>query len=172
MYINNLQNYNSNRIYAHKSNISNNFKAVISDYEGASQCERYDYEEFPDTFVEAPPFEPIFTKRMKLLSGRDGLMLYVKLGADLFSTSELLYPNLEISLRLITARPIFYLISDSPNVNLGIVDCPSYTCGIDLEDDYYKQRIDMLAYTTPVEFNFLETLAKTFIILPRKNQFV
>ena len=31
--------------------------------------------------------------------------------------------------------------------------------------------MDMLAYT-PVEFNHLETLAKTFIILARQNQFI
>ena len=31
--------------------------------------------------------------------------------------------------------------------------------------------MDKLAYT-PVEFNYLETLAKTFIILARQNQFI
>ena len=31
--------------------------------------------------------------------------------------------------------------------------------------------MDMLAYT-PVEFNYLETLAKTFIIPARQNQFI
>ncbi len=32
----------------------------------------------------------------------------------------MLYPNLKIRLRLIRARPNFYMISDSPNISLGI----------------------------------------------------
>ena len=34
VYINNQQTYNSNGLYAHKSYISNNFKAAISEYKG------------------------------------------------------------------------------------------------------------------------------------------
>ena len=34
-----------------------------------------------------------------------------------------------------------------------------------------KKRMDMLAYA-PVEYNYLETLAKTFIIPVRQNQFI
>ena len=98
-------------------------------------------------------------------------MLYGKLGVDFFSTSELLYPNMKTRLRLIRTRPYFYLISDNPNVSLGIVDCSLYTRRIALKDDYHKKRMEMLAYT-PVEFNFLETLAKTFIIPARQNQFI
>ena len=106
-----------------------------------------------------------------MLSRRDGFMLYGKMGVDFFSTSELLYPNMKIRLRLIRARPNFYMISDNPNVSLGIVDCSLYTRRIALKDDYHKKRMDMLAYT-PVEFNFLGTLAKTFIIPARQNQFI
>ena len=61
--------------------------------------------------------------------------------------------------------------SDNPNVSLGIVDCSLYTRRIALKDDYHKKRMDMLAYT-PVEFNYLETLAKTFINPARQNQFI
>ena len=105
---------------------------------------------------------------MKLLSRPDGFVLYGKLGID-FSTSELLYPNMKIRLRLIRARPNFYMISDNPNVSLGIVDCSLYTRRIALKDDYHKKRMDMLAYA-PVEYNYLETLAKTFIIPARQKQ--
>ena len=63
------------------------------------------------------------------------------------------------------------MISDNPNVSLGIVDCSLYTSRIALKDDYHKKRMDMLAYT-PVEFNYLKTLAKTFIIPARQNQFI
>ena len=63
------------------------------------------------------------------------------------------------------------MISDNPNVSLAIVDCSLYTRRIALNDDYHKKRMDMLAYT-PVEFNYWETLAKTFIIPARQNQFI
>ena len=121
MYINNQQIYNSNGLNAHKSYISNNFKEVICEYKVVSHCEGYDYEELPDEIMEAPLSEPFFTKGMKTLSRPDGVMLYGKLGDDFLSTSELLYPNMQIRLRLIRARPNFYMISHNSNVSLGIV---------------------------------------------------
>ena len=133
-------------------------------------CEGYDYEEFPDEIMEAPLPELFFTRRRKMLSRPDGFMLNGKLGVDFFSTSELLYPNMKTRLRLIRARSIFYMISDNPNVSLGIVDCSLFTRRIALKDDYHKKRMDMLPYTT-VEFNYMETFAKTFIIPARQNQF-
>ena len=111
------------------------------------------------------------TRRMKLLSSPDGFMLHGELGNDFFSTSELLYPNMKIRLRLIRARPNFNMISDNRNVSLGIVDCSLYTRRIALKDDYHKKPIDVLVYD-PVEYNYLETLAKTFIIPARQNQFI
>ena len=63
------------------------------------------------------------------------------------------------------------MISDNPNVSLGIVDCSLYTHRIALKEDYDKKRMDMLAYAR-VEYNYLETLAKTFIIPARQNQFI
>ena len=106
-----------------------------------------------------------------MLCRPDGFMLHGKLGVDFFSTSELLYPNMKIRLRLIRARCNFYMISDNPNVSPGTVDCSLYTRRIALKDVYHKKRMDMLAYTS-VEFNYLETLAKTFIIPARQNQFI
>ena len=158
-------------MYAHKSYISNNFKGAISEYMGVLHCEGYDYEELLDEIMEAPLSEPFFTRRMKMLSRPDGFMLYGKLGVDFFPSSELLYPNMKVRLRLIRARPNFYMISDNPNVSLGIVECFLYTRRIALKYDYHKKRMDMLAYT-PVEFNYLEILAKTFIIPARQNQFI
>ena len=63
------------------------------------------------------------------------------------------------------------MISDNPNVSHGIADCSLYTRRIAPNDDYHKKRMDMLAHT-PVEFNYLETLEKKFIILARQNQFI
>ena len=171
VYINNKQIYNSNALYAHKCYISNSFRGAIFEYKGVLHFEGYDYEEFPDEFMEAPLSEPFFTRRMKMLSRTGGLLFYGKLGVDFFSTSELLNPNMKVRLRLIRARPNFYMISVNPNVSLGIVDCSLYTRRIALKDDYHKKRMDMLAYTHK-ELNYLETLAKTFIIRARQNQFI
>ena len=171
MYINNQQIYNSNGLYAHKSYISNNFKGAIPEHKGVLHCESYDYEELLDEIMEAHLSEPSFTKRMKMLSRPDGFMLYGILEVDFFSTSELLHPNMKNRLRLIRARPISYMISDNSNFSLGIVDCSPYTRRIALKDDYHKKRRDMLAYT-PVEFNYLETLAETFNNPARQNQFI
>ena len=169
VYIDNQQIYNYNGLYAHESYISNSFKAAISEYEGVLHCEGYDYERDPENISNPLP-DPFFTRKMKLLSRADGFMLYGKLGIDFFSTSELLYPNMKIRLRLIRARSNFYMVSDNPNVSLAIVDCSLYTRRIALKDDYHK-KMDMLAYA-PVEYLYLETLAKTFIIPARQNQFI
>ena len=169
VYINNQQIYNSNGFNAHKSSISNNFKTAISEYKRVLHCEGYYYEQGPQD-ISNPLLDPFFTRRMKLLSRPDGFMLYGKLGIDFLSTSELIYPNMKIRLRLIRARPNFYMISDNPNVSLGNVDCSLHTRRIALKDDYHKKRMDMLAYA-PVEYNYLENLAKTFIIPARQNQF-
>ena len=151
VYINNQQIYNSNGLYAHKPYISNNFKAAIFEYKGVLHCEGYDYEQDPEDISNPLP-DPFLTRRKKLLSRPDGFMLYGKLAIDFFSTSELLYPNMKFRLRLIRARPNFYMISDNPNVCFGIVDCSLYTRRIALKDDYHKERMDMLPYA-PVEYN-------------------
>ena len=170
VYNKNQQIYNSNGLYAHKSYISNNFKAVISEYMGNLHCEGNDYEQDPEDITNPLP-DPFFTRRMKLLSRLDGLMLYGELGVDFFPTSELLYANKKTRLRLIRARPSFYMISDNPNVSLGVVDCSINTRWIALKEGYHKKRMDMLTYA-PVEYKYLETLAKTFIILARQNHFI
>ena len=121
--------------------------------------------------MEAPLSGLFSTRRMKMLNRPDGFMLYGKLGVDFFSTSELLDPKMKIRLRLIRARPIFYLICDHSKVSLEIVYCSFYTHRIALKDDYHKKRTDMLAYT-PVKFNYSETLAKTFNIPARQNQYI
>ena len=101
----------------------------------------------------------------------DGFLLHGKLGVDFFSTSEMFSPNKKNRLRLIRAWPHFCVFSDNPNLQLGIVDCSLYTRHIPLKDDYYEKRMDMLAYAA-VEFNYLEILAKTFIISTKQNQFI
>ena len=147
----------------------NIFKGAIAEHKRVLHCEGYDYEEFPDEIMEGPLSEPFSTGRKKMPSRPDGFMLYGKLGVDFFSTSELLYPRREIRLGLIRGRPNFYMNSDNPNVSLGVVDCSHYTRRIALKDDYNKKRMDTLTYV-PVDFTYLETLAKTFIIPARQKQ--
>ena len=105
------------------------------------------------------------------ISRRDGFMMYGELGVDLFSTFELIYPKMKIRLRLIRAIPNFYMISDNPNISLVIVDFSLYTRRVALKDDYQTKGMDMLS-NTPVGFNYLETLAKEFIIPATQNQFI
>ena len=112
--------------------------------------------------------EPVFTRRMKMLSLAKGFMLNGILGVDFFSTSELLYPKMKFRRRLIRARPNNYINSGKHNVSLGIVDC-SLDNRIALKYEYNKIRMDKFAHS-PVEFNYLEPLAKTFIISVRQNQ--
>ena len=40
-------------------------------------------------------------------------------------------------LQLIGVRHDFHMISDNPNVDLGIVDCPMYTRRIEFKDEYH-----------------------------------
>ena len=42
-------------------------------------------------------------------------------------------------------RPNFNMISDNPNVSLGIVDCSVYIRRTGLKDDNHKKGMDMLA---------------------------
>ena len=70
---------------------------------------------------------------------------------------------MKISLQPIRARRNFYITSDNPNVSLGTVDRSFFTSRIALKDKYHKKPIDMIAYT-PVELNYLDTLARIFFI--------
>ena len=144
---------------------------AISDYKGVLHCDGYDYEELVDEILEAPLSEPFFKRRMKKISRPDGFIFRGILGLDFFATPELLYSNMKSTLQLIKPRPSVFMNSDIPNVSLGIIDCSLYTRCIAPKDDYHTKRTEMLAYTS-VEFNYLETLAKTFIIPPKQNQFI
>ena len=63
------------------------------------------------------------------------------------------------------------MISENPNVSLGIVDCSPYTRHVMLKEDHHTKGMSELAYA-PVEYNYMETSAKTYIIPARQNQFV
>ena len=171
VYINNQQTYISIGLYAHKSYISNNFTRPSLNTNGGLHCEAYVFEEFPDEILEALLPERFFTKKMKMFSRPDGFLFFGKLGFDFFSTSEWLYPNLKIRLRLIGARPISYMTSDNSNVRPGIDDCSLYTHRIAPRDGNHMEKNDRFA-CAPVEFNCRETLVKTFIDHTEEFQFI
>ena len=87
-----------------------------------------------------------------MLLTSDGFSLYGELGVDFFTTSGLLDPNMKLTIRLIRPRPIFYMISDNPNVSLAIVDFSLYTRRTGHKEVYHKKRMDMHAYA-PVDYN-------------------
>ena len=70
-------------------------------------------------------------------------------------------------LRKVRSRPRLYLISDKLNFGLGIVDWSLNTGHITLKDIYHKERMNLFPYT-PVKFNYLRFLAKTFIFSAKK----
>ena len=115
--------------------------------------------------------EALFRRRMTKLGRSDGLLLEGILGVDFFSTSELLYGNMKLSLRVIKSRFNFHNIRDSSNKSHGIVDFSLNTHCIALKDDYHNRRIDMPVHT-PMEFKLLETLAITFMITPGQYRFI
>ena len=106
-----------------------------------------------------------------MLNGPDGSTMYDQLGDDFLSTSELLHPNVKVWLRLISARPSFYMNSDNPNVSLGIVDRSLYIRRFALKDDHHKKRVDMLVHSR-VDYIYLETLEKTLNFPARRIQFI
>ena len=63
------------------------------------------------------------------------------------------------------------MISNIPNVSSGIVDCSLYTRRVIFTEDSHKKRRSQLAYA-PVEYNYKETLAKTYVLPARQNQFI
>ena len=62
--------------------------------------------------------------------------------------------------RLIRAGPKFYIAGDNPELSWKMVDCKLYILHSALKNEYLKK--DMVA-STPMELDFCETLAKTFI---------
>ena len=77
---------------------------------------------------------------------------------------------MKIIVELKGAWPIFHIKSDDPKSILGNVDFSFHTGGIVLKDACHKKKIHMLS-STPVLFNFLQTLPNTFINLAIQSQF-
>ena len=102
---------------------------------------------------------------------KNGTTYYGKLAIDLFQCEKLLLPNTKIRLKLIRARPNFYMISYNPHVSLKVLDCSLFTRRVVLNEVNHKTIKYQLTYQ-PACYNFMEAIACTFIIPSGQNQFI
>ena len=102
---------------------------------------------------------------------KNGTTYYGKLAIDLFQCEKLLVPNTKVRLKLIRARPNFYMICYNPHVSLNVVDCSLFTRRVVVNEDYH-QTIKYQLTHQPACYKFMETIARTFIILSVQNQFI
>ena len=95
---------------------------------------------------------------------KNGTTYYVKLAIDLFQCEKLLLPNRKIRLKLIRARPNFYMISYNPHVSLEILDCSLFIRRV-VVNAVYRQTIKYQLTHQPACYNFIETIARAFLFL-------
>ena len=166
VYLNNQQVYNSNGLYGHKALISNKFNTSTRNNEGILVCHGYEFEKEPSDFEKSP-----FIDREEELLLKNGTTYYGKLAIDLFQCEKLLLPNTKVRLKLIRARPNFYMISYNPHVSLKVLDCSLFTRRV-VVNEVYHQTIKYQLTHQPACYNFMETIARTFIIPSGQNQFI
>ena len=151
--------YNANGLYPHKAQISNEFNSSAVSNKGI-------LEDYPEAFDMYP-----FTDRANALGSGITFSLYGRLAIDLFTCEKLLLPKTKVRIKLIRARPNFYMLSDNPNISLKIVDCSLFTRRI-LVAEPNHQYLQWNLEREPAHYNYVETIARTFIIPSRQNQFI
>ena len=166
IYFNSILVYNANVLYSHKAQISNEFNSSAVSNNGILACHGYSFEEFPDAFDMHP-----FTDRANSLGTGITFSLYERLVIDLFTCKKLLLPNTKVRIKLLPARPIFYMLSDNPNVSLKIVNFSLFTRRI-LVAEPNHQYLPWNLEREPAQYNYMETTARNFIVPPRQNQFI
>ena len=132
VYLNNQQVYNSNGLYGHKALISNEFNASTRNNEAILACHAYEFEKEPSDFEKSP-----FIDREEELLLKNGTNYYGKLAIDLFQCEKLLLPNTKVRLKLICARPNFYMISYNPHVSLKVLECSLFTRRVVVNEVYH-----------------------------------
>ena len=146
--------------------ISKKFNSSAVSNKRIFSCHGYSFEEFTDAFYMHP-----FTDRANSLGSGISFSLYGRLAIDLFTCKKLLLPNTKVRIKLIRARPNFYMLSDNPNVSLKIVGCSLFTRRI-LVAEPNHQYLQWNLEREPAHYNYMETIARTFIILSRQNQYL
>ena len=96
---------------------------------------------------------------------------YGRLAIDLFTCEKRLLPNTKVRIKLIRARPNFYMLSDNPIVSVKIIDCSLFTRRILLAEPNH-QYLQWNLERGPAHCNYMGTIARTFIIPYRQNQFI
>ena len=111
--------------------------------------------------------------KLQLFKGRlfEAFSLYGRLAIDLFSCEKLLLPKTKVRIKLIRARPNFHMLSDNPNDSLKTVDCSLFTRNI-LVAEPNHQYLQWNLEREPAHYNYMETIARTFIIPSRQNLFI
>ena len=158
--------YNANGLYPHEAQISNEFNLSAVSNKGILACHGYSFEEYPDAFEMHP-----VTDRANFLGTGITFSLYWRLAIDLFTCEKLLLPKTKVRIELIRARPNFYMLSDNPNVSLKIVDCSLFPRRI-LVAEPNHQYLQWNLEREPAHYKYMETIARTFIIPSRQNQFI
>ena len=134
--------------------------------EGILARHGYELEKEPSDFEESS-----FIDREEELLLKNGTTYYGKLPIDLFQCEKLLLPNTKIRLKLIRARPSFYIISYNPHVSLKVPDCSFFTRRVVVNEVYHQTIKYQLTHQLAC-YNFMETIARTFIIPSGQNQFI
>ena len=114
--------YNTNGLYPPKAQISNKFNSSAVSNKGIPACHGFSFEEYPDAFDMHP-----LTDRANSLGTGITFSFYGRLALDLFTYEKLLLPITKVRIKLIRARPNFYMLSDNPNFSLKFVDCSLFT---------------------------------------------
>ena len=130
-------------------------------------CHGYSFEENPDAF----DIHSLTDRANSLVTGIT-FSLYGRLALDLFTCKLWFLPNTNVRrIKLIRARPNFYMLSDNPNVSLKIVDCSLFTRRVLLAEPNH-QYLQWNLERKPAQYNHMETIARIFIIPSRQNQFL
>ena len=112
-----------------------------------------------------------FTDRANSLGTGITFSLYGRLALDLLTCEKLLLANTKVRFKLIRARPNFYMLSDNPNVSLKIVDCSFFTRRF-IVAELNHQNLQWNLVRETAHYNYMETVARTFINPCRQNQFL
>ena len=112
-----------------------------------------------------------FLDRDEVLLLKDGVTLCGKLAIDLLQYEKLILPNTKSRLKLIRARPNFYMISYNPQVSLRVLDCSLFTRHV-VVNEVYHQTIKYQLTHHPACYNFMKSIARTFFIPSGQNQFI
>ena len=146
--------------------ISNEINSSAVSNKGMLVCHVYSFEEHPEAFDMYP-----FTDRANSLGSGITFSLYGSLAIDLFTCEKLLLPKTEVRIKLIRARPKFYMLSDNPNVGLIIVDSLLFTRRVSVVEPNH-QYLQCNLEREPAQNKHTETIARTSIISSRQNQFM